>query len=464
MNNFIANTKSFKPAEGFTLVELLVAATVSTIIAGSALFVLNEYNVSTMRSSNRRNLLTSSDNTLRIITNEVKQSSKIYPSKASMKKLSGGGLFGGSSACLKVIPDSDFLFALELPNQVMSKGDYYKDLKANDYKTRQIKNFIASDCNYVFYGIQKNQLSNNSNSGPFSLYRIGYDQTVEGYYNSNSVSKSILNTAISDSLTSPTGQPKKCDSNYHSIAKFGVQACIDSVSQRTLHLSLVSQHPNHGSIFFHTKSGSASTSITDGGTDGLIDPPCPTCCDFAVFYLDISGSMNAVMKFSNPKRTRIEYARTELINAVKNCPDGSPINVCTFNGGNRGSCFKSNLVALSAAIRDEMKRWLDQPGQQPGGGTNPWPKLEIYFPDPNILQYHVISDGFVSKSGCFLRTCGDAALIFKAKNDSRDPSPLTVYSYSLDEDFCTGNNPYSSYNWIDARWMGRIADSCKVVQ
>ena len=55
-------------------------------------------------------------------------------------------------------------------------------------------------------------------------------------------------------------------------------------------------------------------------------------------------------------------------------------------------------------------------------------------------------------------------LIFKAKNDSRDPSPLTVYSYSLDEDFCTGNNPDSSYNWIDARWMGRIADSCKVVQ
>ena len=63
-----------------------------------------------------------------------------------------------------------------------------------------------------------------------------------------------------------------------------------------------------------------------------------------------------------------------------------------------------------------------------------------------------------------MRTCGDAALIFKAKNDSRDPSPLTVYSYSLDEDFCTGNNPYRSYNWIDARWMGRIADSCKVVQ
>ena len=82
MNNFIANTKSFKPAEGFTLVELLVAATVSTIIAGSALFVLNEYNVSTMRSSNRRNLLTSSDNTLRIITNEVK-----HPRKSILLKL-----------------------------------------------------------------------------------------------------------------------------------------------------------------------------------------------------------------------------------------------------------------------------------------------------------------------------------------------------------------------------------------
>ena len=28
-------------------------------------------------------------------------------------------------------------------------------------------------------------------------------------------------------------------------------------------------------------------------------------------------------------------------------------------------------------------------------------------------------------------------LIFKAKNDSRDPKSLIVNSYSLDEDFCT---------------------------
>ena len=55
-------------------------------------------------------------------------------------------------------------------------------------------------------------------------------------------------------------------------------------------------------------------------------------------------------------------------------------------------------------------------------------------------------------------------MIFKSNNDSRDPDSLIVNSYSLDDDFCTGNNRWNSDSWIDARWMGRIADSCKVVK
>ena len=110
----IPNRKPYLLGYGFTLVELLVGATISTLIAGSALYVLNEYHNSSVRSSTRRNLVLSTDNTLRIITNEVKQSLKLYPTKESMKATGGAGLFGSSTsnACLRLIPDSEFLFAL----------------------------------------------------------------------------------------------------------------------------------------------------------------------------------------------------------------------------------------------------------------------------------------------------------------------------------------------------------------
>ena len=90
--------------------------------------------------------------------------------------------------------------------------------------------------------------------------------------------------------------------------------------------------------------------------------------------------------------------------------------------------------------------------------------MERAFREVSVKQVHVISDGVTYKRGCFQGTCGDAALIFKAKNDSRDPKSLIVNSYSLDEDFCTGNNPWNRDSSIDPRWMGRIADSCKGIQ
>lgn len=452
---------------GFTIVELLVVATISTVIAGSSLYILNDYHNSSIRSANRRNLISSTDNTLRIITNEIKQASKIHHSKASIGLPSGGGLFGGSgNVCSRLIRDSEFLFALELPDQVMSKVDYYKDLKKSDYKSKRIKNFISSDCNYIFYGIQKNPVNRNKTKGPFSLYRIGYDQNVEGYYNSQSVSKSILNDSISDTILSPNSTPKICDLNYYRTVKSGVQVCIDKISQRTLHLTLVSKNPNYGSSFFHTRSGSASTVVSKGGSPFIcIGPDCDRRdCNNAIFLLDISGSMNAPMQFRQQRISRIAAARDELINVAKSCPDGSKINVYTFNGGSRGSSFKPQLVALNDSIRRQLKTWLEHPNQRPWGGTYPWRMMERAFKSPTVERVHVISDGATSKAGCFNGRCGDAAMIFKSKNDVRDPNSLIVNSYSLDDDFCTGNNRFNTYPWIDARWMGRIADSCKVVK
>lgn len=450
--------------DGFTIVELLVAAAVASIIGGSALYVLNDFHESSLRDSNRRSLISSSDTTLRVITNEVKQSLKIYPSKELMKKdmgNSGGGFFGGSNKCLDIIPNNEFLFALKLPDQVMLKGDYYKDLKKSDYKTKRIKKFIKADCNYIFYGIKRNPTSNIA-SGPYSLYRLGYDQTSEGYYNAKSVSRSILNTSISDSINSPNGQPSKCFSNYHSVVKYGVQICVDKISQKTINLSLVSMNPNRGNTFYHTRSSSASSVLSEGGTifDRRDQPPL---CTNAVFLLDISGSMGSYMQLRNPRITRIELARVEIINVIRDCPDNSKINIHTFSSRGRGASFKPYLVPLNDRVRAEIKTWLSR--QRPGGGTYPWDQMEKPYNNKDVDSVHIVGDGVIYRWGTFLGTYADPiAPVFKQRNSVRLPKPLTVYSYSLDNDFCTGNHRWKNYWFIDPKWMGSIGDTCKVVK
>ena len=139
------------------------------------------------------------------------------------------------------------------------------------------------------------------------------------------------------------------------------------------------------------------------------------------------------MRYRNPPKTRIELARTELINVVGGYMRMEVV-VLTFNGGSRGSSFKPNLVVLNDSVRAQLKNWLNLPAQRPGGGTYPWLQMEKAL-KVSVKQVHVISDGLPLKS-CFKGTCGDAALIFK-RNDSRDPKSLILKSYSLDEDFCT---------------------------
>ena len=60
--NFIrAITRKASFKNGFTIVELLIAATVASIVGGSALYVLNDFHESSLRESNRRTLISSSD-------------------------------------------------------------------------------------------------------------------------------------------------------------------------------------------------------------------------------------------------------------------------------------------------------------------------------------------------------------------------------------------------------------------
>ena len=460
-NQFLHSIKN-----GFTLVELLIAAGIATVVGGSALYVINDFHTSSIQSSNRRNLISSVDTSLRVITNEVKQSIKIYPSKDMIKKEMGGGngLFGGSSnKCVSIIPDHEFLFAIKLPDQVLLKGDYFKDLKKPNYKSKRIKQFIASDCNFIFYGIKSNLSSQGSRVGPYYLYRRGYDQTAEGYYNPNSVSTSTLFTSIADSINSPNGRPANCPKDYFSVVNKGIQVCIDRISQRTINLSLVSKNPNSGNNFNFTRSISASTNLTQGGSIFSGIQPT-TFCNNAVFILDKSGSMRMNMQNRKPPITRMELARVEIIDVVRDCPDGSKFNVYTFAGRGQGASFKPSLVILNDSIRVQLKNWLDT--QTASGSTYPWDQMGRAFTNSQVENMHVIGDGVTYKNATFLGQYGDAASIFKTRNAARKP-PLNVYSYSLDYDFCTGsghNFPSWWLSWIDVSWMGRIADSCKFVQ
>ena len=290
----------------------------------------------------------------------------------------------------------------------MSKGDYTKISKNLTINQSASKTSYLQIAITYSTGSKKILLIAIKPRDPFLFIVLGMIKMSKDIIIRNQFPKSTLNDSISDSILSPNGAPKKCDLNYYRTVKSGVQICVDKISQRTLHLTLVSEHPNYGSSFFHTRSGSAST-LSKGGSSFICSGPnCggPPPCDNAIFLLDISGSMNASMQFRQPPVSRIAAARDELIEVAKSCPDGSKMNVYTFNGGNRGSSFKPQLVALNDSIRRQLKTWLEHPNQRPWEETYPWRMMERAFRNPSVTRVHVISDGVTSKTGCFNGRCG----------------------------------------------------------
>jgi len=118
----------------------------------------------------------------------------------------------------------------------------------------------------------------------------------------------------------------------------------------------------------------------------------PVSSERIVFVLDQSGSMAA--PHIGPKgevggRTQLERAVEEVAQVVAKLGDGARVNVICFETAVHA--WKPRLVALGAASRKDLARWLTK--REPENGTNLWDGLARAIQMDDVDAIYVLSDG-----------------------------------------------------------------------
>jgi len=118
----------------------------------------------------------------------------------------------------------------------------------------------------------------------------------------------------------------------------------------------------------------------------------PVSSERIVFVLDQSGSMAA--PHIGPKgevggRTQLERAVEEVAQVVSKLGDGARVDVICFETAVHA--WKPRLVALGAASRKDLARWLSK--LEPENGTNLWDGLARALSMRDVDAIYVLSDG-----------------------------------------------------------------------
>ena len=142
----------------------------------------------------------------------------------------------------------------------------------------------------------------------------------------------------------------------------------------------------------------------------------------------------------------MDKAKTELLNAIKKCPDGARINVYAFNSGY--TPFKQAVFGLNTNSRNEVNNWIGR--MYARGGTNPWPAMDRLMQDRTTKTVVALTDGGTWTTGrCFHngRNMRYADCYSQYNNTSRQADPVEVKGIVVDAD-C--NQGYAS-------WMGELS-------
>jgi Mg-chelatase subunit ChlD len=112
-----------------------------------------------------------------------------------------------------------------------------------------------------------------------------------------------------------------------------------------------------------------------------------------IFIIDVSGSMLEAMygrTFDDRGAARIDVARQELIQAIKNLEQGALFNLYAFSNG----VFmwqKDGIGTDSKQDRQAAITWVERLGAS--GGTNLYDSIKTAFDDPDVDTIFVLSDG-----------------------------------------------------------------------
>ena len=199
--------KYIRDRNGFTIVELLIASSISISIIGFGFFILqialkgNKIDEDQMGLSGRLN------DTLDFILDEVKVGKRIIDNEIDVKSLNSNCTFPQTG---------EFLFGIRLPDQALVKGDY--DPKGEKFNLNKI------ECPVV-YTLRE---SNVNEIQPYSLVRYGPKFNKKGYYVSPSYTEFKETVLLEGISSSQEYQKILCPQDWNNLKTVkGITFCVD---------------------------------------------------------------------------------------------------------------------------------------------------------------------------------------------------------------------------------------------
>ena len=210
---------------GFTIIELIIAGAISVTAIGIGFSILqialkgNKIDETQMGINGRIN------DTLDFILDEVKSSKRIIDNEADINQF--------NSNCTSP-NEGEFLFAISLPNQALTKSDYKP--QGDQFNLNQV------ECPIV-YSLRPS-LSNEKL--PYTLIRYGPQYNDLGYYISPSYAQ-FQETILLDGITSSTEYEKiNCPNGWDSLNTIkGISFCIDEF-KKAIEIQIEAWDPQQG--------------------------------------------------------------------------------------------------------------------------------------------------------------------------------------------------------------------------
>ena len=283
----------FRKENGFTLVELILASSISLSTIMLGYFVLRNIIEGNKIDEIQFGLNSQVNDALDFIIDEVESGERIIDNESDIRSLNNNCSFPS---------DSKFIFGIKLPNQALAKSDYITG--GDQFNLSQI------DCPIV-YSLKQ---STNEENGPYELIRYGPQFNEKGFYLSPSFND-FQNSTILENISSKDNYKKiECNNSWKSLKTMrGLSYCIDNFN-KAIEIQIkvednknkIANNPNTSLL-----SSGGFSRVQDSSQISLIPPPSLSegnapnciggeCCWLGVclksrkitFMLDISENMD----------------------------------------------------------------------------------------------------------------------------------------------------------------------------
>ena len=484
----------FKKKNGFTLVELILASSISLSTIMIGYFVLRNIIEGNKIDEIQFGLNSQVNDAIDFIIDEVESGERIIDNETDITSF--------NSACS--FPEGEiFIFGIRLPNQALVKSGYKQE--GDVYALSPI------DCPIVYSLKQTTSDQNKS----YSLQRFGPRFNEKGFYLSPSFN-AFQTTTILENISSKDNYKKiECNKSWKSLKTFsGLSYCIDSFNKAIEIQIKVEDNKNNIASNPHTaliSSGGFSRAqdesqislIRSGSSDGGDAPNCigGKCCWIGVclksnkvaFVIDYSLAMDedfehrngeiingnwvqSTPEFIKPRingKPLLSYAISSLKDHLSRLPisDSDPMyfqiwayDSFTSSKYPEGSLNESNLIKLSNSSRLAAFEFLDNLEHRGVIKSNPWNALCTVLRDDITEQMIIASSTIpvdISKeseyptTSCWGRSFYSveewADIVEEYNRDIRsfnDAGPLIIDTVSYFHNFCESNKNYLNNNWM----------------